>query len=199
MNLFWLDLHPRKSARYACDQHVVKMITEHAQMICTVLQELGFGKQPMKSLGLGKDLLQWVYADFANFAYLHDLTFAYFLEYRKRYEKTHKGWSAIKRAIKACGGMEAARLRFAELGRDVHAQVLYVNKKDNEELWSCITVPPLYMPDEHKYPLVGSRQEQLRLVVRSYRRFYQKEKVKFARYFHSTPPKFMQGLCLTKS
>ena len=35
MNIFVLDETPKKSAEYHCDKHVVKMILESGQMMCT--------------------------------------------------------------------------------------------------------------------------------------------------------------------
>ena len=35
MNIFYLDKDPVKAAEYSCDKHVVKMILESAQMLCT--------------------------------------------------------------------------------------------------------------------------------------------------------------------
>ena len=35
MNIFVLDLDPQKAAEYHCNKHVVKMILESAQMLCT--------------------------------------------------------------------------------------------------------------------------------------------------------------------
>jgi hypothetical protein len=35
MNIFYLDKDPKKAAQYSCDKHVVKMILESAQMLCT--------------------------------------------------------------------------------------------------------------------------------------------------------------------
>lgn len=41
MNIFLLDKNPRLAAQYHCDKHVVKMITETAQIISTVLRSTG--------------------------------------------------------------------------------------------------------------------------------------------------------------
>ena len=35
MNIFYLDRDPKIAAQLACDKHVVKMILESAQMLCT--------------------------------------------------------------------------------------------------------------------------------------------------------------------
>lgn len=201
MNIFWLDLHPRKSALYACDQHVNKMITENTQVICTVLRALGYPRQPMKSVGMNKRLTQWVYEDFANFAYLADMTYFYYQEYQRRYQKTwHKGWHGLQKAITKAGGMNAIRKRFREHGRDNNRSARYVNTSANEKLWSCITVPPMYVPEEYQVRVSerASRERKLQAVVKSYRRFYQESKSSFARYYHSEPPRFMRGRCATE-
>lgn len=39
MNIFVLDPNPRIAAKYHCDKHVVKMILETAQMLCTSLRK----------------------------------------------------------------------------------------------------------------------------------------------------------------
>ena len=41
MNLFILSLDPVEAANDQCDKHVVKMVTETAQILCTVLQSMG--------------------------------------------------------------------------------------------------------------------------------------------------------------
>ena len=42
MNIFVLDRNPTIAAQMACDKHVVKMILETAQMLCTVARNNGF-------------------------------------------------------------------------------------------------------------------------------------------------------------
>ena len=42
MNIFVVDEDPEVAARQLCDKHVVKMILESAQMLCTVALEHGF-------------------------------------------------------------------------------------------------------------------------------------------------------------
>ena len=36
MNIFFLDENPQLNAQYHCDKHVVKMILETAQLLCSV-------------------------------------------------------------------------------------------------------------------------------------------------------------------
>ena len=40
MNIFYLDKDPVIAAQLSCDKHVVKMILESAQMLCTVKRVL---------------------------------------------------------------------------------------------------------------------------------------------------------------
>ena len=40
MNIFYLDKDPVKAAEMSCDKHVVKMILESAQMLCTAKRVL---------------------------------------------------------------------------------------------------------------------------------------------------------------
>ena len=45
MNIFVLHKNPIEAAKMACDKHVVKMILETAQMLCTVAHAHGFEAQ----------------------------------------------------------------------------------------------------------------------------------------------------------
>lgn len=45
MNVFYLDRDPEKAASVQCDQHVVKMILESAQLLSTAHHELD-GESP---------------------------------------------------------------------------------------------------------------------------------------------------------
>ncbi len=40
MNVFYVDKHPVKAAEQMCDKHIVKMILESAQLMCTAHREL---------------------------------------------------------------------------------------------------------------------------------------------------------------
>ena len=42
MNLFILHEDPAVSATYHCDKHVIKMILESAQLLCSTLNMLGY-------------------------------------------------------------------------------------------------------------------------------------------------------------
>lgn len=56
MNIFFLDTNPQKAAVYHCDKHVVKMILESCQMLCSnVWYENGITSSKMKKEVIQKD------------------------------------------------------------------------------------------------------------------------------------------------
>ncbi|WP_316861051.1 hypothetical protein [uncultured Cohaesibacter sp.] len=87
MNIFVLDLDIDLCARSHCDQHVVKMILESAQIACTALNLKGFAT-PYKSTHVKHPCILWAGASYDNFLWLIRLARALNREYRYRYEKT---------------------------------------------------------------------------------------------------------------
>ena len=86
MNIFVLDTNIETCARYHCDKHVVKMILESVQMLCTALNKKGF-KTPYKSTHQKHPCVLWVEASYDNFTWLKDLALALNEEYRFRFDK----------------------------------------------------------------------------------------------------------------
>jgi hypothetical protein len=86
MNIFVLDLNIEKCARYHCDQHVVKMILESAQIACTALNAKGF-TTPYKPTHVKHPCVLWAGASFANLKWLKKLARRLNREYRYRYRK----------------------------------------------------------------------------------------------------------------
>jgi hypothetical protein len=84
MNIFVLDLNIEKCARYHCDQHVVKMILESAQIACTALNGKGF-KTPYKPTHEKHPCVLWAGRSFSNLQWLLKLARALNREYRYRY------------------------------------------------------------------------------------------------------------------
>lgn len=81
MNIFYLDRDPRIAATYHCDKHVVKMVTESAQLLSSVHREVDGaseddiphlyrlthkGNPLLEWLKKSKDHYDWLYALFAN-------------------------------------------------------------------------------------------------------------------------------------
>jgi hypothetical protein len=109
MNIFVLDRDPVKAAHYHCDKHVVKMILESTQMLCTAHNILCREKpchlcrdRPdgwMKSTHENHPCSKWVRESLMNYHWLHDLAEALCGEYTQRYHKRHKCWGLIIRLV----------------------------------------------------------------------------------------------------
>ena len=92
MNIFKLDESPVVSAKYACDKHVVKMILESAQMLCSVQPE---GTAPYKRSFYNHPCTKWVRESARNYEWLLIHAYALCDEYTSRYDKIHKTQAVI--------------------------------------------------------------------------------------------------------
>lgn len=97
MNIFYLSQDPEQCARYHCDAHVVKMILESAQMLCTVLAHYDI-KAPYKPTHQHHPCTRWVAESLDNWLWLCELGNALDDEYRYRYNKTtsHRSYTVIE-------------------------------------------------------------------------------------------------------
>lgn len=93
MNIFFLDKHPAKAAKMHCDKHVVKMILETAQLLCTAHRELDgddtvdevFYRKTHKNHPSAK----WVRETNNNYTWAWCLLNELCTEYTNRYGKIH--------------------------------------------------------------------------------------------------------------
>ena len=94
MNIFYLDRDPVIAAQMMCDKHVVKMILESAQMLCTAHRVLD-GDKYAEKMGLYKLAHKnhpstiWVRSSYQNYKWLYDHMIALMNEYTYRYGKKH--------------------------------------------------------------------------------------------------------------
>jgi len=97
MNIFVLDKNINTCARYHCDQHVVKMILESVQILCSALTIKGY-TTPYKPTHDKHPCVLWVAESYDNFLWLQTLAIALNKEYRYRYVKQadHKSITIIK-------------------------------------------------------------------------------------------------------
>jgi hypothetical protein len=97
MNIFVLDRDIEKCARAHCDQHVIKMILESAQILCTALNLKGI-RTPYRSTHVKHPCVVWAGESFDNFRWLMSLARALNAEYRYRYKKTidHKSIAVLE-------------------------------------------------------------------------------------------------------
>ena len=89
MNIFATDKCPIKSAQNMCDTHVVKMVLESAQLLCSYLNEQGI-ETPYKSTHLKHPCSLWLKEIALNRSWLFEHYYALIQEYRFRYGKRHK-------------------------------------------------------------------------------------------------------------
>ena len=102
MNIFVLDSDPVTCATMHCDKHVVKMILESAQMICTTHHQhpntdIDYDI-PYKQTHVNHPCNRWLRDSLANYQWLVDLTKHLNDEYKYRYDHdtNHKSYDAIK-------------------------------------------------------------------------------------------------------
>lgn len=91
MNIFILHLIPSICARYHVDKHVVKMILESTQLLCSAhhLHPNGY-KPPYKLTHKNHPCAIWTRESVANYKWLTELAMKLCSEYTRRYKKIHK-------------------------------------------------------------------------------------------------------------
>jgi len=99
MNIFYLHRDPQKSAEYQYNKHVVKMILESAQMLCTAHHHYGNDEVPYKKAHYNHPSTVWARQNRANYTWLFRHMMHLGDEYTKRYGKEHltinKCWSHL--------------------------------------------------------------------------------------------------------
>ena len=95
MNIFYLDADPVKAAQIQYNKHVVKMILESAQMLCTAhhhyaeLLEYKPDYVPYKKAHYNHPSTIWCRQNARQYYWLYNHMLALGDEYTKRYGKTH--------------------------------------------------------------------------------------------------------------
>lgn len=98
MNIFILDDDFKKCAQYHCDKHVVKMITEYAQMLSTACRLSGIN-HGYRITHQNHPCTKWVRKSLSNWLYLKNLAEELNKEWQFRYnhnpKKLHKSFELI--------------------------------------------------------------------------------------------------------
>ena len=191
MNIFILDEDPKVAARMQCDKHVVKMIVESAQMLCTTHRYLD-GKEWIDRSKNGRKITRWSHwtdppkasnhpvlyksvmikhpctiwtcKSLENYDWHTEHALELCAEYTRRYGKTH----ATERLIQWCKK--------------------YIPMNWNERQTSKGLTPfAQAMPDHYK--VSGD-------AVQAYRNYYIGDKARFAKWKESSlvPEWFSQGV-----
>ena len=123
MNIFAVNKDPKISAQQLCDKHVVKMILESAQMLCSAYPN---GDAPYKRAFYNHPCTIWARESQENYEWLLDHAYAMCQEYTRRYGKVHKSIHAIEWC-----GKNQAKLELPKKGLTKFAQAMpeqYKNK-----------------------------------------------------------------------
>lgn len=89
MNIFVLDNDQSKCAKYHCNKHVVKMILESAQLLCSAHWMTG-NEAPYRKTHVNHPCAVWTRESADNYLWLCKLGKELCSEYSHRYGKRHK-------------------------------------------------------------------------------------------------------------
>ncbi len=145
MNIFVLDHDIPTCARYHADQHVVKMILESAQMLCTVVNLSG-GKAAYRSTHTRHPCTVWAARSRSNWIWLRRLALALNGEYRYRFRAASDHESArVIRGLSVPGIADHGLTEFAQAmpdgyrvpGNPVEAyRRFYIGEKSRFAKWT---------------------------------------------------------------
>ena len=173
MNIFMLDRDPRVAANMHCDKHVVKMILETAQLLCTAHRVLD-GDQWADETGLYKTAFKnhpcavWVRDCVPNYVWAYQLFSGLLEEYFIRYGKVH----SCKKLEEWLYFQPDNMKRFSwELHLDPNQPIRH----------RAVTTVPQCMPDKYKCDDP----------VQAYRNYYNGEKLGFAVWKSSEVPSWI--------
>jgi len=127
MNIFYLSEDPRQAAKYMYNKHVVKMILESAQLLCTahIISDGENADVPYKATHKNHPSAIWARESISNYIWLYDHMIALGNEYTRRYGKKHLT------ILKCSGVLSKAPKNISKVG---------------------LTPMPQCMPDQYKVP-----------------------------------------------
>ena len=100
MNIFYLDEDPEVAAIVQYNKHVVKMILESAQMLCTAHRYYGNDDVPYKTAHLNHPSTIWVRQNTKHYFWLYKHMLALGEEYTHRYGKVHMSITKCKEPLR---------------------------------------------------------------------------------------------------
>jgi hypothetical protein len=173
MNIFYLSHNIPESVQMLHDRHVVKMVLESTQILCTRLNEQGF-QSPYKSTHKNHPCVKWTIM-LDNWKWLLSYTTSLLEEYTYRFGKKHK-----------CADIVAwiySILQYSPFVRRV------CNGEEIRLKFECklYTLPPQCMPEQYK----------CKDTVQAYRNYYCGEKIydkkgELNRWTKREKPEFVQ-------
>jgi hypothetical protein len=131
MNIFVLHNNPVISAKMQHDKHVVKMILESAQMLCSAFKKSD--NAPYKKAYYNHPCTKWTRQSFENFFWLIKHAKSLSKEYSKRFGRVH----ASDKVISWCWE-NVSKLKFEQEGRTDFAQAMPVEYKNKDSVQAYI-------------------------------------------------------------
>ena len=152
MNRFIIDHHPAAIAKSLCDQHIVKMPLEEAQMLSTAVRhhagdEYADDNNIYKTAYMNHPCTIWARECRENYVYAVVLLEAMSDEYTHRYGKVHKS-SLLLPAFKAATGLTAHPQCFSGF-----------DECKTDELWPISAYRAFYKVDKLKFARYNKGRE----------------------------------------
>lgn len=109
MNIFVLHKDPKVAAQYMVDRHVIKMILESAQLLCSVFPE---GEAPYKRTHYNHPCAKWVRESKQNYLWVVRHALALNEEYKYRWDRSrnHASVKVIQWCIERMNDLSFARV-----------------------------------------------------------------------------------------
>lgn len=160
MNIFFLDSDPNLAAQYQCSKHVIKMVLETCQLLCTTHHYIGTTNLPEKfyrKTHVNHPCAIWARQHANNYNWLAEHALHLCEEYSYRYEKVHASQNLAEWLLV---NEPCIRSWFHKSNEVYPANTFQLGQY-------CVTEPPQCMPDEFK---VDNDP------VQAYRNYYNKNK-----------------------
>lgn len=175
MNIFVLDTNPEVCAQYHCNQHVIKMCLETAQVLCAVrhinkeILQYEDNDIPYRPTHKKHPVVLWAAERPSNYFWLIQLGQELCKEYTFRYGKRHKSQDVIENCLDAY----LTKLEFPTLMKDIIPDDFHKITNRLEGLLLLMSPFAQCMPE--CYRIEGNP-------VAAYRNYYNGDKARFAQW-----------------
>tara|TARA_R110002012_G_C11648137_1_gene611179 strand:+ start:249 stop:719 length:471 start_codon:yes stop_codon:yes gene_type:complete len=131
MNIFVLSENPIRAAEMQHDKHVVKMVLESAQMLCSAYTPEQ--KPPYRQAYFNHPCTKWARTSRENYKWLLIHAVALSNEYTYRYSKIHASYKVIKWCWEKCNIID-----FPELNKTDHPLAMPKEYKTDDAVESYV-------------------------------------------------------------
>ena len=159
MNIFILSRDKKKCVQMYVNRHVVKMLLESVQILCSVHHVCGSVDEnfvvPYKLAHKNHPCCIWARESLSNYVYLVELTLEICAEYTYRYEKIHKSEQHARKLAEIMP-------KIPDIGFTTPARAMpdkYKMKKDNVTLDDVIESYRNYVKEEKKHIFAWKKRD----------------------------------------